>query len=118
MYAQNFIVSSGGGDGIVKGEGPDKEPTLRGLRGQVGDESGDGADVGDDAEDDRHDGEPQSVTRRLARCLEVALRPRFVRLATTKSQDQNKCHLTNIMTTHKRSFLNNHTPTCVLLKLK
>lgn len=87
---QNFIVSSGGGDSTVKGEGPDPEHTLRRLRGQVGDESSDGTDVGDDTKDDGDDGEPQSVTRRLARCLEVALSPRFVRLVITKSQHQIK----------------------------
>lgn len=90
-------VSSGGGDSIVKGEGPETVRTLRRLPGQVGDESGDGTDVGDDAKDDGDDGEPQSVTRRLARCLEVALRPCFVRLARRKSQDQSVRHLTTII---------------------
>lgn len=103
-------MSSGGGDGTVKGEGLDLAHTLRRLRRQVGDESGDGTDVGDDAEDDGDDGEPQSVTRRLARSLDVALCPRFVRLAVTKRSEQNKNvqvldnHHNNI-TNLKRSFL-------------
>lgn len=68
----------------LKGEGLETEHTLWWLGGQVRDESGDGADVGNNAEDDGDDGEPKSVTRCLVCCLDVTLRPCFVRLAKQK----------------------------------
>lgn len=80
------------GIALKKGEGSYTELTLRRLGRQVGDEGDDRADVGDDPEDDGDDREPQGVTRRLARCLEVALRPCFVCLVIKKIkiQDQNR----------------------------